>query len=242
MIKKLNFQKVRIVLSFIKNNIRLFGVRNTLYALSTANRLSLMLAHDLSNIIDKYSVDSNVIEYQKYLNLDYWILENVRRVFTLGLHKGKSKKILDISTGAGFFPYICRYFGHEVYSTDISDNEMYNEIIDTLNIPRDTRSIEKFKPLLIKHQYDMITAFMICFNSHKTPQIWLESEWSYFFSDLLSNLNEDGILYLSFNEEDDNEQSQKNIFNSFKKCFAIVNKNDISFNKKQIQKFVSGSC
>ena len=115
--------------------------------------------------------------------------------------------------------------------TIFSDNDMYNEIIDILNIPRVALSIEKFKPLLIKHQYDMITAFMICFNSHKTPQIWLEGEWSYFFSDLLPNLNDGGAIYLSFNEEDDNEQSQNDLFNSFKKCTAIVNRNDISLNK-----------
>jgi hypothetical protein len=123
-----------------------------------------------------------------------------------------------------------------------SDNDVYNEIIDILNIPRVTLSIEKFKPLLIKHQYDMITAFMICFNSHKTPQISLEDEWSYFFSDLLPNLNDGGAIYLSFNEEDDNEQSQNDLFNSFKKCTAIVNRNEISLNKQQIQKFVSGLC
>jgi|GEM_PF-2200887 hypothetical protein len=242
MIQIFNFQKIRYKLSFIKNNIRFFGIQNTFYALFVANRISSDIASILSQLSPKYLEDVGTIGYQKYLNIDYWVLENVRRVFTLGLHDSQPKKILDISTGAGFFPYVCRYFGHYVYATDVSDNDMYNEIIDLLNIPRVILSIEKFKPLLIKHQYDMITSFMICFNSHKTPQMWLKGEWSYFFSDLLPNLNDGGAIYLSFNEEEDNEQSQNDLFNSFKKCSTIVNRNDISLNKKQIQKFVSDLC
>jgi hypothetical protein len=242
MIKIFNPKKVKNTLSFIKNNIGFFGVKDTFYALYVANKLTLRLACVLSDISKKHSVDGNVIEYQKYLDLDYWILENVRRAFTLGLHNSKPKKILDISTGAGFFPYICRYFEHDVYGTDVSDNDMYNEVINALDIPRVILLINRLEPLRIKGQYDMITSFMICFNSHKTSRMWLEDEWSYFFSDLLPNLNDGGAIYLSFNEEDDNEQSQNDLFNSFKKCSAIVNRNDISLNKKQLQKFVSGLC
>jgi len=239
MTKIFNFQKTRYKLSFIKNNIRFFGIQNSFYALYVANKITADITSSISQFSFKKSVDDGTIGYQKYLNLDYWVLENVRRVIALGLHDSEPKKILDISTGAGFFPYVCRYFGHSVEATDVSDNDMYNEIIEIFDITRMTLSIEKFKPLKIKHQYDMITSFMICFNSHKTPQMWLEAEWSYFFSDLLPNLNESGTIYLSFNEEDDNKKSQNDLFNSFKKCTAIVNKNDISLNKKQIQNFVS---
>ena len=238
-IKISNFQKIRYKLSFIKNNIKFFGIQNTFYALYIANKITSNIASSLSHLNHSYSEEVETIGYQKYLNVDYWVLENVRRVIALGLHDSEPKRILDISTGAGFFPYVCRYFGHSVEATDVSDNNMYNEIIEIFDITRMTLSIEKFKPLKIKHQYDMITSFMICFNSHKTPQMWLEAEWSYFFSDLLPNLNESGTIYLSFNEEDDNKQSQNDLFNSFKKCTAIVNKNDISLNKKQIQNFVS---
>lgn len=238
-IKIFNFQKIRYQLSFIKNNFRFFGIQNTFYALYIANKLSSNIASSLFHLSQRYSEEFETIGYQKYLNIDYWVLENVRRAIALGLHDSEPKRILDISTGAGFFPYVCRHFGHIVEATDISDNEMYNEIIEILDITRMTLSIEKYKPLRIKHQYDMITSFMICFNSHKTPQMWLEGEWNYFFSDLLPNLNEGGKIYLSFNEEEDNEQSQNNLLNLFKKYSSAVNKNEISLNKKQIQNFVS---
>ena len=234
-----NLQKTRYKLSFIKNNIRFFGIQNTFYALFIANKISSTIASSLSHLSHRYSEEGETIEYQKYLNVDYWVLENVRRAIALGLHDSEPKRILDISTGAGFFPYVCRYFGHSVEATDVSENNMYNEIIEIFDITRMTLSIEKFKPLKIKHQYDMITSFMICFNSHKTPQMWLEAEWNYFFSDLLLNLNESGTIYLSFNEEEDNEQSQNDLLNLFKNYSSAVNKNDISLNKKQIQNFVS---
>ena len=234
-----NLQKTRYKLSFIKNNIRFFGIQNTFYALFIANKISSNIASSLSHLSHRYSEEAETIGYQKYLNLDYWVLENVRRAIILGLHESEPKRILDISTGAGFFPYVCRYFGHSVEATDVSNNNMYNEIIEIFDITRMTLSIEKFKPLKIKHQYDMITSFMICFNSHKTPQMWLEGEWNYFFSDLLSNLNDGGAIYLSFNEEEDNEQSQNDLLNLFKNYSSAVNKNDIFLNKKQIQNFVS---
>ena len=229
-----SFKRVKYILSFIKGNLLHYGPSKIFYALFVARKISSEVSACLLYVTHKYGVNEDTVEHQKYLDIEFWILENVKRVFDLGLHNGKPKKILDISTGAGFFPYVCRYFGHDVYSTDVSTNEMYNEIVDVLNIPRKTITINKFKSLELDDHYDIITSFMICFNSHKTSSLWMKDEWSYLFSDLLSNLTNNGVVCLSFNEEDDNAQSQQELLYYFKTCGANIKKQEVLFNKRQL--------
>jgi len=165
----------------------------------------------------KYKLNNPVISFEKYLDIDYWLCENLRRVYALGLHKRDRKlRILDIGTGAAYFPYICRHFGHEVEAVDLPGNEMYNEIISAFGIKRYDRSISAFQDLGIPGKYDLVTAYMICFNCHKQPALWHIREWEYFLDGLRkNNLNPGGEVFLAFNAETPEEPVSKELLAYF---------------------------
>lgn len=109
-------------------------------------------------------------------------------------------KMLDISTGFGYFPYICRKKGHEVYYTDIECE--YNLLCTkarealgltdciTMIYPNDSFC---YLPDDIG-KFDVITAFAVPPHSFYTKEIWLE-----YIKDLKSHLNVGGFLYIEPN-------------------------------------------
>jgi hypothetical protein len=55
---------------------------------------------------------------------------------------------------------------------------------------------------LLGRRFDVITAHQICFNGHKTENLWGADEWDFFLNDLEENhLNPGGMIALEFNEE-----------------------------------------
>jgi SAM-dependent methyltransferase len=189
--------------SGIRELTRKRGVAETFRFWSDYGKLKRDLARKLAPIAARHRIDSPGVSYQKYLEIDYWLFENLRRVFVLGLDRHPRKlKILDIGCGAAYFLYACRYYGHEVEGLDVPDNEMYNEIVAALGIKRYSKYITKFEDLPTAERYDLITAFMICFNCHNTPEVWYIKEWESFLASLHDrNLNADAEVVLSFNCE-----------------------------------------
>ena len=141
----------------------------------------------------------------------------MKRYYFLGLNKTRgSKVILDLGTGAGYFTFICNYYGHRAEAIDVPDNPMYNEIIKELGITRHAQYIAAFKDLDVNRQYDLITAAMICFNNHKTPNVWHIKEWDYFLKSVSTrNLKPNGKLFLSFNSESEEVPIDKELLEYF---------------------------
>ena len=91
------------------------------------------------NLFSKTSTkksDYKNLDNSKYLDLDVWVFENLNRTFKLNLHNKTGLKILDISTGFGYFPYICNHFGHSAEGTDLkySKNNLYKKVTTKLKI------------------------------------------------------------------------------------------------------------
>src|SRR5687767_13313295 len=57
--------------------------------------------------------------YSKYLDIRFWMARSLTEFFLLRLDRQKSLRILDIGTGAGYFPYICSFYGHKVVALDL---------------------------------------------------------------------------------------------------------------------------
>ena len=60
--------------------------------------------------------------------------------------------------------------------------------------------IERYTPMALRQSdYDLITAFWICFNRHRQPDEWGVDEWKFFVDDGLRYLRKGGVLHLEIN-------------------------------------------
>lgn len=147
----------------------------------------------------------------KYADRRYWLLLNVQRALKLNLQKQKPLKILDIGCGPGFFMAVARAAGHQSWGVDAPESfltpteaRVYSELLESLQCKQYTSPllIERFVPLPFEGQnYDLITAFWICFNRHREPDTWGVEEWRFFINDALQYVNPGGRLLLELNED-----------------------------------------
>src|SRR5437763_9612099 len=146
-------------------------------------------AQRFGEIQRKYAVDDPGDAPPKYLDLEHWIRINLQRVRELGLDYAPRSRILDLGCGAGYFLYINKLLGHEILGLDLDDLPMFRELIELLQIPRTIARIEAFQPLpKFDRNFDIITAYLICFNNHKSDKHRGPAEWHYFLSDVASHL------------------------------------------------------
>lgn len=159
-------------------------------------------------IKDKYIDVAPAPGYSKYLDIDLWIMRNLWHVYLLGLQDSSSKMVLDIGTGCGFFPYICRFFGHEIKTIDITIEPIFNEIIKFFDIERLEFEVKEYQPLPnVNKRFDLVTGFMIYFNNHKKENIWGPKEWSFFLEDLIKNhLTSHAEAFFTLNTEPHNNK------------------------------------
>ncbi|MEO6971281.1 MAG: class I SAM-dependent methyltransferase, partial [Chthoniobacterales bacterium] len=161
-------------------------------------------ADGLEEIRRRHAVDDPGEAWPKYLNLPMWMDKNLRRVRDLGLDAGGRRRVLDLGCGAGYFLYICQQLGHETLGLDIDEVPMFGEMMTLLGLRRVISRVQPFVPLpRFGEEFDLITAFMICFNGHKSPGLWRREEWSFFLDDLATQLSPRGRICLGFNQEED---------------------------------------
>jgi SAM-dependent methyltransferase len=139
----------------------------------------------------------------KYFDKQSWLRSKMMRVIELGLDKSAPSSVLDLGCGAGYFLYCCKYLGHDVHGLDLPDYEFYRDMIALFGISRTGFRIEPGKNLPpLGRRFDVITAHQICFNGHKTENLWGVEEWDFFLNDLEENyLTPGGTIALEFNEE-----------------------------------------
>ena len=180
---------------------------------------------------DKYRNSSPYPGYSKYLNIEDWMESKLLEVYKLGLNKSSKLDILDIGTGAGYFPYICNCYGHNSMALDLGTTEMYNDIIKLLNVVRKDHEIKSFEKLPdLGRKFDLITAFSICFNNHDTPELWNIKEWNFFLKDLANHhLKENGKVYLVLNPERNNKYYDNKLHNFFIEHGAKVDRARVYF-------------
>lgn len=164
------------------------------------------LSHEVATIYrqDRFSA-------AKYADFPLWLLRNIHRAAQLGLHATSGLRILDIGSGPGYFIAVARALGHDCRGIDVADScftslerQVYAELLEGLNCRKYVSpvSIERFVPLpLLQQQYDLITAFLICFNRHDKPDLWGVPEWRFFVEDALQKIREGGRLFLGLNED-----------------------------------------
>lgn len=178
------------------------------YATSSDFRLEKALTKELIATVPKEELRKIEQRYLnprrpglKYLRLDRWMSIAVQRAIKLGLHKSAPKRILDLGCGTGYFMAAARHLGHDVLGLDLDEVEIFNELIEMLNLTRVVHRINAFEPLPdMGVPFDLITAYMVRFNILDVYDHWGFEQWRYFLDDCRSRLNPGGQIFLSLNK------------------------------------------
>jgi len=179
-------------------------IHRTRFPLKTSRIIETIDGPNFQQIRQRYAVEDPGEDWPKYLDLDRWIEINIRRIREIELDLTRPKRILDLGCGAGYFLHIAQLLGHKGLGLDVDYLPMFAEITRLLGVRRVISRIEPFTPLPdLGGKFDLITAFMICFNNHKQPNLWEVPEWEFFLDDLAKYLAPRGRVWLELNREYD---------------------------------------
>ena len=182
------------------------------------------------HIRQRYAVKKPTDDWRKYLDLDRWISINIRRIRDIELDLARRKRILDLGCGAGYFLHIAQLLGHTGLGLDLDRVPMFAEITRLLGVRRVIRRIRAFHPLPdLGGKFDLITAFMICFNNHRHPNLWGVAEWNFFLDDIAKHLAPRGRVWLEMNRENDGSLYTPELKEFFQRRGAIVDEHKIMF-------------
>ena len=212
-----------------KRTLRL--VRTNRFSLETRRVIESIDPAGFKQIRRRYEVAEPGADWPKYLDLDRWIRVNIRRIRQLELDVARPKQILDLGCGAGYFLYIAQLLGHSGIGLDLDRLPMFREITQLLGVRRVVQRIDAFRPLPnLDQKFDLITAFMICFNNHKMPSLWGIPEWEFFLKDLAKHLKPHGRVWLELNQEYDETFYTPELKEFFEKRGAKIDEQKVIFN------------
>ncbi len=175
-------------------------------------------AAGLDRIREKYrpllTGESPALAKGKYLRLGGYLRRDLSRAVELGLHDGEPLKVLDLGSGAGYFLFVCEYFGHSALGIDVParDDEprdrqimhrFYADMIDLLKLRRTFGTIRPFEalPSLEGEPFDLVTAHQVSFHWDNLPSPWGVSEWRFFLDDLRSKSTSNWRLAMTLNPD-----------------------------------------
>jgi SAM-dependent methyltransferase len=181
-------------------------------------------------IRQRYGASNPTDDWRKYLDLDRWVSINIRRIRDIELDFARRKRILDLGCGAGYFLYIAQLLGHTGFGLDLDRIPMFAETTSLLGVRRVIQRIRAFHPLPdLGGKFDLITAFMICFNSHRRPNLWGVAEWNFFLDDIAKHLAPRGRVWLELNRESDGTLYTLELKEFFQKRGARIDEHKIMF-------------
>lgn len=210
---------------------RVLLTRRFVFGLDAERIIASIDGAKFQTIYDRYAVEDPGSSWRKFLDLKRWIHINLRRVRELELDYGRRKHILDIGSGAGYFPHICKWLGHHPLCLDIEGVPMYPEMTRMLGLERIIWRIEAFVPLPdLGREFDLITAFMICFNKRNGNDVWGIREWEFFLDDVARHLKPRGRVWLELNPQPDGAFMSPELRTFFENRGAHVERHQVIFN------------
>lgn len=147
--------------------------------------------------------------WTKYFEAPRWLKLNIRRAQDIGVDREKQAlRVLDLGSGAGYFLFVCKQLGHPGIGLDVPEPAFYGEVFDLFGLERVVAPVQAREPLpealLTKGKFDLVTAFSIAFNGHKSPALWGPAEWDFLLNDLRDRfLLPGGRIYFDLNPEYD---------------------------------------
>ena len=205
-------------------------LRPNRFQLDTKRVIETIDAQAFEQIRKRYAVAGPTEDWPKFVNLERWIDANIRRIRQVEIDLMRPKRILDLGCGTGYFLYIAQLLGHEVLGLDLANLPMFGELTRLLGVNRVIWEIKAFNPLPDLGKFDVITAFLICFNCHKQANVWGVPEWEFFLNDLAKHLTRRGRVWLELNQEYDGTFYTPELKEFFHKRGAKIDRHKVIFN------------
>jgi len=138
---------------------------------------------------------------QKYLELDTWLGRHLTHAEALGLFDGRPRRMLDIGTGNGYFPFVAARLGHDVVATDVDTVPLYDDLVALVGIRRVVHAVRTFRLLPdFGGRFDVVTAFNTVFDRIDETRTWTPREWDFFLHDIRDHqLRPEGEIVLKLN-------------------------------------------
>lgn len=127
-----------------------------------------------------------------------YITEKLSVAHYLNLHKTKNKKLLDIGTGVGWFPFICKQYGHNCLGTDIKGRKDYDPIYDLFDVKIREVLVFANEKININEKFDYVVSLRSFIGSR--PTTFNLDNWKFFLKDIDTKINDNGGLYLGCNK------------------------------------------
>src|SRR5437762_8127100 len=86
-------------------------------------------------------------QINRFEDIAYWIEINIERAQDLWLDRSPPLRIVDLGCGAGYFLYVCKYFGHDVLGFDTDNEALFRATTALLDVARVIGRIERQTPL-----------------------------------------------------------------------------------------------
>lgn len=137
----------------------------------------------------------------KYLDLRTWLRRHLVHARALGLFECAPRRMLDLGTGNGYFPFVAGRLGHDVVALDLDDNPLFNDLVALLGVDRRVHRIRCYEALPeLGGPFDLVTAFNVGFNDQNRETMWEAAEWEYFLRDVATHqLRPGGQIFLKLN-------------------------------------------
>ena len=200
------------------------------FRLETKQVIETIDPRAFEQIRQRYAVEGPTEDWPKYLDLERWIGVNIRRIREIEVDLMRPKRILDLGCGTGYFLYIAKLLGHEGLGLDLDELPMFDDLTRLLDVRRVIWEIKAFDPLPDLGKFDLITAFLICFNRHKQVDVWGVPEWNFFLDDLAKHLTARGRVWLELNQEYDGTFYTPELKEFFQKRGAKIDRHRVVFN------------
>jgi SAM-dependent methyltransferase len=180
------------------------------HPVSSRRILATLDEAELAGLREHYPYRPNARRINAYEDAAYWIDINVERAQDLWLDRSPAVRILDLGCGAGYFLYVCRFFGHEGLGLDTDEEPLFRGTTELLNVHRVVSRIHPQVPLPeLGEKFDLVTAHRVCF--HRVARAangewseWAPADWKFFIEDIRARfLKSDGRLLLDFNPRSD---------------------------------------
>ena len=163
-----------------------------------------------SSLRERYPYKATSPRINRFEDAGYWIGVNVERAQDLWLDRSPPLRILDLGCGAGYFLYICQFFGHDGLGVDTDNEPLFRATTELLKVNRVISKIAAGVPLPdLGRRFDLVSAHRVCFHRIRRPgegrpAEWTPEQWKFFIDDVRTRLLEpDGRLLLDFNPRSD---------------------------------------